>query len=261
MTRRPAARVPARTPARSRARTVRARLRVRARVQVPAAVLAASALVSIGAAGSAQAAGYRYWSFWDRAGDHWTYATQGPSTARPVDGDVQGFRFAVSEDSQDATQPRGAASFATICARTPARDGMKRVALVIDFGTAADAPGGEAPPSPSPRTACARVASGATAAEALAAVAEPLRYDADALLCAIAGYPRTGCGEQVSTDGTRTRQPTASEETGSTTGDGDGSGKGGGEDGGPSVGLFAGAGAVAVLGAAALWQARRRRDG
>ncbi len=266
MTPRPAVRTPA--PARAQAapaKATRTHGHVRARVQVLAAVLAASALVSFGAAGSAHAAGYRYWSFWDRAGDHWTYATQGPSTARPADGDVEGFRFAVSEDSQDATQPRGAASFAAICAKTPEQDGTKRVALVIDFGTAADAPGGEAPPSPSPRTACARVSSGATTAEALAAVAKPLRYDANALLCAIAGYPGTGCGEQVSTDGRRTRQPTTAEGAGKGTGsrnaDGNDGGNGGGKDGGPSLGLFGGVAAVAVLGAAAVWQARRRRDG
>ncbi|MFJ1805328.1 MULTISPECIES: SCO2322 family protein [unclassified Streptomyces] len=223
-----------------------------------ALVLAALLLSLTGAVQSAQAAGYRYWSFWDRTGDGWTYATQGPSTARPVDGDVQGFRFAVSADSQDAARPRGAASFAAICAKTPARDGTKRVALVIDFGTAADAPGGEAPPSPTPRTACARVSPDATTAEALAAVAKPLRYDANALLCAIAGYPARGCGEQVSGQASEpasgpasgTRKPTSAEQPE--------------KDGGPSVGLYAGAGAVAVLGAAAVRQARRRgsrRDG
>ncbi|MEH0555091.1 SCO2322 family protein [Streptomyces sp. B21-101] len=209
----------------------------------------------VGAAGPARAAGYRYWSFWDRAGDRWTYATQGPSTARPADGDVQGFRFAVSADSQDASQPRGAASFAAICARTPAEDGAKRVALVLDFGTAADAPGGETPPAPSPRTACARVSSDATTAEALAAVAKPLRYDANALLCAIAGYPETGCGEQVATDGSTsgstsgTQPPAPQPKAG-----GDGSSGGSG----PSLGVYGGAAAVAVLAAAAVWQARRR---
>ncbi|WP_443061808.1 SCO2322 family protein [Streptomyces sp. NBC_00425] len=212
----------------------------------------------VGAAGPARAAGYRYWSFWDRAGDRWTYATQGPSTARPADGDVQGFRFAVSADSQDASQPRGAASFAAICARTPAEDGAKRVALVLDFGTAADAPGGETPPAPSPRTACARVSSDATTAEALAAVAKPLRYDANALLCAIAGYPETGCGEQVATDGSTdgstsgTQPPAPQPKAG---GDGSSGGSGGS---GPSLGVYGGAAAVAVLAAAAVWQARRR---
>ncbi|MET9252857.1 SCO2322 family protein [Streptomyces sp. NPDC003717] len=196
-------------------------------------LLLLTSLLFLAGAGQAQAAGYRYWSFWDRAGDHWTYATQGPSTTRPADGDVQGFRFAVSEDSGDATRPRGAADFASICARTPAKEGSKRVALVLDFGTAADAPSGERPPAA--RTACARVAPDATAADALAAVARPLRYDSNALLCAIAGYPRTGCGEQISESG------------------------GDGRDSGPSVGLIAGVAVVAALGGAAAWQARRRR--
>ncbi|WP_274595132.1 SCO2322 family protein, partial [Streptomyces sp. E2N166] len=128
-----------------------------------------AAFLLIGSAGQAQAAGYRYWSFWDRDGDRWVYATQGPSLVRPSDGDVQGFRFAVSENSDDAAQPRGAADFASICAKTPAEDGSKRVALVLDFGTASDAPAGETPPAA--RTACARVSPDATTADALAAVA------------------------------------------------------------------------------------------
>ncbi|MEW2050519.1 SCO2322 family protein [Streptomyces sp. NPDC005476] len=223
-----------------------------------ALVLAALLLPLTCAVQSAQAAGYRYWSFWDRSGDDWTYATQGPSTARPSDGDVQGFRFAVSADSQDASQPRGAASFIAICAKTPARDGTKRVALVIDFGTTADAPGGETPPSP--RTACARVSPGATTAEALAAVAKPLRYDTNALLCAITGYPRTGCGEQVSGQAPeRSSGETSGQESGKASGKGKPASAGKPEEsGGPSVGLYAGAAAVALLGAAAVRQARRR---
>ncbi|MYU21361.1 SCO2322 family protein [Streptomyces sp. SID8352] len=219
--------------------------------------LAALLLLLLGSAAQAGAAGYRYWSFWDRDGDRWVYATQGPSTARPADGDVQGLRFAVSEDSADAATPRGAADFAAICARTPAEEGSKRVALVLDFGTAADAPDGAAPPAA--RTACARVAPDATTAEALAAVAGPLRYDSSALLCAIAGYPRTGCGEQVTGRDTAKGSADAEgggagESTAATAPDSTG-GTGGT---GPSVGLFAGVAVVAVLGGAAVWQARRR---
>lgn len=201
-------------------------------------------------AGQAQATGYRYWSFWDRDGSAWVYASQGPSTARPSDGDVQGFRFSVSEDSQDSAKPRGAASFDSICAATPARGGEKRVALVIDFGTAQDAPSGETPPKP--RTACARVADDATSAEALAAVAKPLRYNNQALLCSIAGYPKTGCGEQVS----------SAKDTGSKGAGSKGTAKdsaAASDGGGPSVGLIAGGAVVVVLGAAAVRQARRRR--
>ncbi|MET9731684.1 SCO2322 family protein [Streptomyces sp. NPDC006458] len=210
------------------------------------AFLAALLLTLTVAAQSAHATGYRYWSFWDRDGARWVYATQGPATARPSDGDLQGFRFAVSEDSQDADQPRGEADFATICADTPARDGRKRVALVLDFGTPADAPSGERPPPA--RTACASVDPDATTAEALAAVAKPLRYDTNALLCAIAGYPRQGCGEQVS----------ARERPAAGTTDGKRTGAGKAEDDGPSLGLVAGVGVVVLLGAAALWRARRR---
>ncbi|MGX1907539.1 SCO2322 family protein [Streptomyces phaeochromogenes] len=208
-------------------------------------------LAVLGTAGQAQAVGYRYWSFWDRdsTASTWVYATQGPSTARPSDGDVQGFRFSVSEDSKDSAKPRGAADFATICAKTPAREGAKRVGLVLDFGTAADAPSGSTPPRP--RTACARIDDDATTADALAAVAKPLRYDTNALLCAIAGYPTTGCGDPVSGDRPKT-SASPGEEAESKPGDGNG-------DGGPSVGLLAGIAAVAALGAAAVWQARRRR--
>ncbi|MFI7399636.1 SCO2322 family protein [Streptomyces sp. NPDC049541] len=203
--------------------------------------LLAALFLALTGNGQAQAAGYRYWSFWDYDAGHWTYATRGPATARPSDGAVQGFRFSVSEDSGDSAKPRGAVSFPAICARTPAQEGKKRVALVLDFGTAADAPSGETPPAR--RTVCARVSADGTTADALAAVAKPLRYDTNALLCAIAGYPEKGCGEQVSAG----RKPTVAAKNG----------QGGG---GPSVGLFAGAGAVALLGAAAVWQARRRRN-
>ncbi|MFF9280369.1 SCO2322 family protein [Streptomyces griseosporeus] len=212
-----------------------------------AAALLVTAFLLLAGAAQAHATGYRYWSFWERDGGRWAYATEGPSTARPADGSVQGFRFAVSQDSADAAQPRGTADFDAICARTPAHEGSKRVALVLDFGTIADAPSGETPPAP--RTACARVAPDATTAEALAAVAKPLRYDTNALLCAISGYPQRGCGEQVSGSGDSagaTDPAKKSEEK---------------PDSGPSVGLLAGGAVVVVLAGAAVWQAgRRRRD-
>ncbi|WMC86148.1 SCO2322 family protein [Streptomyces rochei] len=209
-------------------------------------LLVLAAFMLIGTAGQAQAAGYRYWSFWDRDGDTWVYATQGPSLARPSDGDVQGFRFAVSADSQDAARPRGTADFASICAKTQAKEGTKRVALVLDFGTASDAPSGETPPAA--RTACAQVSPDATTADALAAVADPLRYDNSALLCAIAGYPKSGCGEQVAE-----QDPTATPTQRPAAGDAN-------DDDGPSVGLYAGIAVVAALAGAATWQARRRRN-
>ncbi|WP_432040257.1 SCO2322 family protein [Streptomyces cucumeris] len=213
--------------------------------------LLAGLLVALGAAPAQAGAGYRYWSFWEResGAKSWTYATQGPSVARPGDGETIGFRFAVSEDSANAVQPRGTADFGTICAGTPAKGGDKRVAVVIDFGTAADASGGDTPKRT--RTHCARVDDGATAGEALAAVAKPLRYNSAALLCAIAGYPSSGCGERTGKNG-------AEPDTGAA-GDGADKSAGRSDDGGPSAGLIGGIAAVVVLGAAAVWQARRRR--
>ncbi|TVL90053.1 hypothetical protein CD790_24790 [Streptomyces sp. SAJ15] len=203
-------------------------------------------LLVVGVAAPAHAQGYRYWSFWQREGGSWTYATEGPSTARPGDGDTVGFRFAVSEDSGDATRPRGTADFDAICADTPAKAGGKRVAIVLDFGTAADAPGGETPPRA--RTECARVDGSASAAEALAAVAKPLRYDSSAMLCGIAGYPARGCGELAEAGaGAKAESSGASKRASED------------RDEGPSAGLIGGVAAVVALGAAALWQARRRR--
>ncbi|MGA5900136.1 SCO2322 family protein [Streptomyces venetus] len=202
-----------------------------------AVLLLLAPLLLCAGAGQAQAAGYRYWAFWERDGDHWVYATQGPSTSRPSDGDVQGFRFAVSEDSADAARPRGEADFGTICAKTPARDGKKRVALLLDFGTKTDAPPGETPPPT--RTACAQLSPDATTAEALASAAKPLRYDTNALLCAIADYPEKGCGEQM----TKNQSPPKQQAK---------------PDTGPSLGLWAGIAAVAALAAATTWQVRRR---
>ncbi|MFF9025845.1 SCO2322 family protein [Streptomyces eurythermus] len=216
-------------------------------VRRTAPVLVAALLLLV-CAGRAGATGYRYWSFWERTDGHWTYATQGPASVRPDDGTVQGFRFTVGADAADAGRPRGTADFGTICADTPAKAGSKRVGLVLDFGTPADAPSGEAPPER--RAVCARVPSDASSADALAAVAGPLRYDTNALLCAIAGYPHKGCGEQVSTD----REPTAGPESGSPESGSPESGSG------PSLGLPIGVGVVALLAGAAIWQSRRRRN-
>ncbi len=215
-----------------------------------ALLLVLGAVLTVLGAGTAQAAGYRYWSFWEGKGTGWAYATQGPSLVRPDDGAVQGFRFSVSEDSQDSAKPRRAPDFAAICADTPAKEGSKRVALVIDPGTAADAPDGETPPAP--RTACAQVAEDASAAEALASVAKPLRYSSEALLCAISDYPASGCGEQVSGTGhaDTTSQAPASPSASAHPGSGSG---------GPSAGVLAGVAAVLLLGVAAVVQARRRR--
>ncbi|MFJ7585866.1 SCO2322 family protein [Streptomyces sp. NPDC097617] len=225
------------------------------RRRLPAVALALGIALALLAATPALAAGYRYWSFWDGAGRQWSYATQGPSLARPADGAVQGFRFSVSKDAEgEVAQPRRAADFEAVCGATAPAEGRKRVALVIDFGVPEDAAAGDTPPEKAPRTACAQVAPDATTAEALASVAKPLRYNSAALLCAISGYPKQGCGDQVADGPTRSPAPAAEAEA-EAGADADADA----DDGGPSAGLLAGIAAVAALAAAAVWQSRRRR--
>ncbi|MFH8724505.1 SCO2322 family protein [Streptomyces termitum] len=212
---------------------------------------AAGLLLALGTASPAQAAGYRYWSFWESGAGTWTYATQGPATARPADGDTVGFRFALSEDSANAAKPTVAPDFAALCAGVPEKPGVKRIAVVVDFGTAKDAPAGETPPKTAPTTGCAVVTGNGTAADALAAVAEPLRYDSSAMLCGIAGYPARGCGEAVAGTAPTTGADSATEAAPPAAAKDDGGG-------GPSLGLLVGGGAVLLLGAAAVWKSRRR---
>ncbi|UNS96831.1 SCO2322 family protein [Streptomyces tubbatahanensis] len=212
--------------------------------------------------------GYRYWSFWQRDDSDsgsWAYATEGPATQRPDDGDTLGFRFALSEDSQQAAKPRGTPTFAAACEKTEPEDGSKRVAVRIDFGTRADAPASESGAPPAPRTRCALVPEKASAAEVLAEVASPLRYGSGSLLCAIDHYPAKGCGEQAGGDAS-----SENGDNGENGGDGQGGDRGtrsdegsgshaGGEGMSSGLGLTAGVAAVAILGLAAFWQARRRR--
>ncbi|MFF4171819.1 SCO2322 family protein [Streptomyces sp. NPDC001744] len=210
-----------------------------------AAGAAAGVLLTLAGAvaAPAHATGYRYWSFWEGGtGRPWAYATQGPATARPADGDTIGFRFAVGREADSASRPSAAPDFAGICAGVAEKDGTRRIAVVVDFGGPADAPPGEAPPARPVRTGCARVRDGATGAEALAAVVKPLRYDSGGMLCGIAGYPARGCGEPVGEESPAPAAPTAAGKPG----------------GGPSVGVLAGGAAVLALGGAAIWKARHR---
>ncbi|MFI5985144.1 SCO2322 family protein [Streptomyces sp. NPDC051555] len=240
-----------RSRSRSRSRSLSAVLSL----PVALAIVLGLALTLLGAA-PALAAGYRYWSFWDGTSGSWTYATQGSSLVRPKDGAVQGFRFAVSKDAADqAATPRAAADFGAICSGTAPVEGRKRVALVVDFGVPADAPAGETPPQDAPRTACAVVAPDATAADALAEVAKPLRYNSAALLCAISGYPKQGCGDQVGASEPKPSGSAAAPADASASPSAAASDDGGG----PSVGLLAGIAAVIALAGAAVWQSRRRR--
>lgn len=140
----------------------------------------------------AQAAAYRYWGFYQQTDGKWVFAQKGSDQTTPKDGSVEGWRFAVG-DASSSRLPRATPTFAQICADTPAQDGKKRVGLVVDFGRSADSADGVTPPDPT--AVCAAVATEATSTDVLRAAGD-LRM-AKGLLCAIAGYPAGGCGEEV----------------------------------------------------------------
>lgn len=219
----------------------------------------ASATPGPAAVGDAQT--YRFWSYWHADDGSWNLATTGPSDHQPVDGSVEGWRFTESSGSAgDSASPRPEPSFDRICASTPAQQGTKRVAVALDYGTAAEVPEGTHPPVP--RTACAQVSPDADGSEVLEAVAE-IQYLDDGQVCGIDAYPPAGCSGSGSGDGADSTSP-GERSAAATAGSGDASGAasdGGKTDAGPPVGAIVGTALggllVIVLGAAALLRARK----
>lgn len=163
------------------------RTTVRAAAALAAAVVAIVLVIS-----PAQAAAYRYWTYWQApvGATAWTFGTQGPGTSVPADGAVEGWSFAVSTESaspEDA--PATAPDFAAICGATPVQLDSKRVALVIDPGSAGLAPEGETPPEPI--TTCVVIEPDATGYDVLRSAAT-VRTE-DGLVCGIAEYPAREC--------------------------------------------------------------------
>ncbi len=159
----------------------------------PVIVLAlamAAGVLAIGTAMPAQASAYRYWTYWQADDDSWTFATQGPATSVPVDGAVEGWRFAVTTQSGAATDaPRTPPAFDEICGSAPAEAGNKRIALVIDYGPAAIAPEGQAPPAT--MLSCVEAAEDASSFDVLQSVVA-VQTDGG-LICALDAYPQGEC--------------------------------------------------------------------
>ena len=164
---------------------------------------------------------YRYWSFWLPSNGAWQYAQQGPATIAVADGDVLGWRFGVSRQSDaSAPEPRFDASsvWEIGCSDVAPAAGTARVAVAVDFGVPEHSPSGELPPANV--LACATVGVGASGAEALSEVVD-LRVDSG-LICAFDGYPATECAPTVTLDEIANTPDTAlSPDHGSTTVAGD----------------------------------------
>ncbi len=173
-------------------------------LRVVLAVLVAACLSALTIA-PAHAAAYRYWGFYQLTDNAWTFAQKGPDTTVPKDGSVDGWRYAVAEETS-TRYPRAVLTFDEVCGTTPAEAGKKRVGLVLDFGRPADAADGATPPEP--KALCAVVATDATSSVVLAA-AGGVRTE-KGLVCAVDGYPTSECGgpvQEVSAEAKAADQP------------------------------------------------------
>jgi hypothetical protein len=227
-----------------------------------ALVCVVAALTLVLPAPAAQAAAYRYWGYYTWTDGAWTFAQTGPDQSEPADGSVEGWRFAVTTEAGSPRVPRADGDFDAICAGTAAAEGRKRVAVVVDAGLPSDAPEGATPPEP--RGACASVPEAASGAEVLAAVATA-RVEG-ALVCAVDGYPETGCGEEVDIEPPAGPDPevtlalpaSAEQEDEAAAGNGAADEAAAEDDDGgtPWPGIAVAVIAVALLGGAAAWRLR-----
>ena len=175
----------------------------RTRAVLAAATLVVAAVLPVLGAGSAQAATYRYWTYW--WGDHtgvtshtgWKFASVGPSGQNVSDQAVIGWRFATTS-AAGTTKPRTSSSYSSLCSDAKPANGDVRVAVVVDFGSSSDWPPHETPPvTGHVYTSCVTVASGSRATVALAAARLSLRQSSDGLVCGIDGFPASECAPIV----------------------------------------------------------------
>lgn len=157
---------------------------------------AASPAVSSQPINPSDAPVYVYWSYWSAgASGGWTFATLGSASITPADGSVEGWRYGAGEGAGPSQPPSVSPNFGAACNATAAVSGKKRVAVVIDPGTAAQASGGATPPGVA--TKCAQVDVSANGTQVLNAVTQT-RTATSGMVCGINGYPASGCGVQVS---------------------------------------------------------------
>ena len=168
-----------------------------------AVIFIASIFTSLFSITPANAADYRYWTFWVTTNDSWSFANEGAGTLKATDQMVTGFKFAIT-GADNGLPPTESAVFAQLCPDTSEQAGTLRVAVVVDFNDQATAPEGETPPSPNV-VSCVTVNEGQTAADALNAAGLEVRAN-DGFVCGINGYPKEECGLEIAAT---TSDPTA----------------------------------------------------
>jgi hypothetical protein len=142
--------------------------------------------------------GWRYWGYFQAAPNatSWTAAMTGP-TVNVADGSVEGWAFTFSNDAiPDAKAPKVAPSFSKVCGKTKAVAGKKRVAVMIDFGSAVLRPKGESTPRLVQK--CVVADKDALGIDVLGQVAK-VRAQGSGFICGLNGYPAKECGVEMKT--------------------------------------------------------------
>jgi hypothetical protein len=156
-----------------------------------AVIFVASIFTSLFSITPANAADYRYWTFWVTTNDSWSFANEGAGTLKATDQMVTGFKFAIT-GADNGLPPTESAVFAELCPDTSEQAGALRVAVVVEYNEQSIAPEGETPPSANV-VSCVTVNEGQTAADALSAANLDVRAK-DGMICGISGYPKEECG-------------------------------------------------------------------
>ena len=161
-----------------------------------AIILISSQILAIPASNAASK-GWRYWGYFQAApgSSTWKAAMTGP-TVDIEDGAVEGWSFVFSSDDVPSVAPKTKPSFSSICGKTKADSDTKRIALVIEFGSAAYAPKGEKVAKPIIR--CVTTAKSSQGIDVLAQVTK-VRSASSGLICGLNGYPKKECGVEIET--------------------------------------------------------------
>jgi hypothetical protein len=162
------------------------------------AVAVTALLLSLTSPAQATETGYRYWGYFQAApkATVWTTAITGP-TVDIADGSVEGWAFTFSGSSTpDASSPSVLPDFQTLCGKTRAVSGKKRIGIVVDFGPSYLAPTGEKTLKTVKR--CIVIDKKAQGIDVLGRVVR-VRANKSGLICGLAGYPRKECGIEIPT--------------------------------------------------------------
>jgi hypothetical protein len=161
--------------------------------------VAMTALISSSITPAAHAAdkGYRYWGYYQAApkATKWTAAMTGP-TVEIKDGAVEGWIFTFSSDAVPSTPPSVAPNFAKICAGVKAQSGLKRIGLVVDFGSQLISPKGEK--AAKTITRCVTTSKDSLGIDVLAQELN-VRTASSGFVCGLNNYPAKECGVEIAT--------------------------------------------------------------